>query len=86
IGVRTAIRTDTKKDSVRAVNADRIRTTGEVSIRIKIVKRMVGGGGNKKNGFAVNASVYARDYRLGRQWTTAIIKKRHGSMIYDVEV
>ncbi|VUZ53138.1 unnamed protein product [Hymenolepis diminuta] len=41
---------------------------------------------NKKNGFAANTPVYARDYRLGRQWTAAIIKKRHGSMIYDVEL
>ncbi|KAM3179195.1 hypothetical protein ACTXT7_001049 [Hymenolepis weldensis] len=37
----------------------------------------------KKNGFAVNKPVYARDYRLVRQWTAAIIIKRHGSMIYD---
>ncbi|VUZ38694.1 unnamed protein product [Hymenolepis diminuta] len=42
--------------------------------------------GNKKNGFAVNAPVYASYYRLGRQGTAAIIKERHGSMIYDVEV
>ncbi|VUZ42778.1 unnamed protein product [Hymenolepis diminuta] len=42
--------------------------------------------GNKKNGFAVNTPVYARGYQLGRQWTAALIKKRHGSMIYDVEV
>ncbi|VUZ49495.1 unnamed protein product [Hymenolepis diminuta] len=40
----------------------------------------------KKNGFAVNAPFYARDYRLGRQWTVTIIKKRHGSMIYNVEL
>ncbi|KAM3172567.1 hypothetical protein ACTXT7_014269, partial [Hymenolepis weldensis] len=40
----------------------------------------------KKNGFAVNTPVYARDYRLGHQWTAAIIKKKHGSMIYDVVV
>ncbi|VUZ49986.1 unnamed protein product, partial [Hymenolepis diminuta] len=42
--------------------------------------------GNKKNGFTVNTLVYACDYRLGRQWTVAIVQKRHGSMIYDVEV
>ncbi|VUZ55420.1 unnamed protein product [Hymenolepis diminuta] len=38
--------------------------------------------GNKKNILAVNAPVYARDYRLGHQWTAAITTKRHGSMIY----
>ncbi|VUZ48456.1 unnamed protein product, partial [Hymenolepis diminuta] len=41
---------------------------------------------NKKSGFAVNISVYARDYRLGRQWTAVTITKRHGGMIYDVEI
>ncbi|KAM3179929.1 hypothetical protein ACTXT7_017302 [Hymenolepis weldensis] len=40
----------------------------------------------KKNGVAVNTTVYARDYRLGRQWTAAIITKRQESTIYDVEV
>ncbi|KAM3180914.1 hypothetical protein ACTXT7_015381, partial [Hymenolepis weldensis] len=43
-------------------------------------------GERKKNWFAVNTSVYARDYRLGRQWTAVIITKRHGSTIYDVVV
>ncbi|KAM3184078.1 hypothetical protein ACTXT7_009106 [Hymenolepis weldensis] len=42
--------------------------------------------GSKKNGFAVNTQVYARDYRLGRQRTAAIIIKRYGSMLYDVEI
>ncbi|VUZ44199.1 unnamed protein product [Hymenolepis diminuta] len=42
--------------------------------------------GSQKNGFAVNKQVYARDYRLGHQWIAAIITKRHGSMIYNVEV
>ncbi|VUZ44288.1 unnamed protein product [Hymenolepis diminuta] len=41
---------------------------------------------SQKNGFAANTPAYARDYRPGRQWTAAIITKRHGSMIYDVEV
>ncbi|KAM3177751.1 hypothetical protein ACTXT7_003908, partial [Hymenolepis weldensis] len=42
--------------------------------------------GSQKNGFAVKTPVYARDYRLGRQRTAVIIKKRHESMNYDVEV
>ncbi|VDL65121.1 unnamed protein product [Hymenolepis diminuta] len=35
---------DTRKDSVRVVNADRIRTAGEVDFRIKILNRMVDTG------------------------------------------
>ncbi|VUZ51379.1 unnamed protein product, partial [Hymenolepis diminuta] len=42
--------------------------------------------GSKKNWFVVNTQVYAREYRLSRQWTATIITKRHGSLIYDVEV
>ncbi|VUZ49510.1 unnamed protein product, partial [Hymenolepis diminuta] len=42
-----------------------------------------GGRSNHKNGFTVNKPVYARDYRLSRQWTTA---NRYGSMIYDVRL
>ncbi|VUZ43418.1 unnamed protein product [Hymenolepis diminuta] len=41
---------------------------------------------NKKNVCAVITPVYARDYRLGRQWTAVIITNSHGSMIYDVDV
>ncbi|VDL60578.1 unnamed protein product [Hymenolepis diminuta] len=41
---------------------------------------------DKKNGIAVNTPVYVRDYRMGHQWTAAIVKKRHGSVIYDVDV
>ncbi|VDL22855.1 unnamed protein product [Hymenolepis diminuta] len=40
---------------------------------------------NKKTALLLTP-VYARDYRLDRQWTAAIITKRHGSTIYDVEV
>ncbi|VUZ43741.1 unnamed protein product, partial [Hymenolepis diminuta] len=44
-----------------------------------------GRGGSKKKGFAVNITVDARDYRLGRQWTAEIIATRHGRVICDVE-
>ncbi|KAM3184666.1 hypothetical protein ACTXT7_007887 [Hymenolepis weldensis] len=44
------------------------------------------GKGSQKNGFAVNIPVYAHDYRLGCQWTAAIITKRYGCIICDVEV
>ncbi|VUZ52990.1 unnamed protein product [Hymenolepis diminuta] len=40
INVRTAIRTDTRKNSVRAVNGNRTQATGEVDIRINIAKSM----------------------------------------------
>ncbi|KAM3171554.1 hypothetical protein ACTXT7_016390 [Hymenolepis weldensis] len=40
ISVRTVISTDTRRDSVRAVNDDRIQATGEATIRINVAKRM----------------------------------------------
>ncbi|VUZ55856.1 unnamed protein product, partial [Hymenolepis diminuta] len=40
ISARTAIRTGTRKDFVRAVNDDCIQATGEATIRINITKRM----------------------------------------------
>ncbi|VUZ39454.1 unnamed protein product, partial [Hymenolepis diminuta] len=42
-----------------------------------------GGKRESKNGFAINTPVYARDYRLSRQWTIAIITNGHRSIIYD---
>ncbi|KAM3178741.1 hypothetical protein ACTXT7_001931 [Hymenolepis weldensis] len=40
---------------------------------------------SKKNGFAINIPVYARDYRLGRQWQLRLSKKawEHESRVID---
>ncbi|VUZ41418.1 unnamed protein product, partial [Hymenolepis diminuta] len=40
----------------------------------------------KKSDSVVNTPAYARNYQPRRQRTAAIIRNRHGSIIYDTEV
>ncbi|KAM3176773.1 hypothetical protein ACTXT7_005841 [Hymenolepis weldensis] len=41
VSVRTAIRTETRKDSARAINDDRTQATGEAPIRLNIAKHTI---------------------------------------------
>ena len=41
---------------------------------------------NQIRGYKAGDLVYSRDYGSNHRWTAAVVSKRHGSMVFEVEV
>ncbi|KAM3179275.1 hypothetical protein ACTXT7_000948 [Hymenolepis weldensis] len=84
ISVRTANCADTRKDSVRAINDNRIQATGEATIRSNIIKRH----GDDIYDVETEKDIYFGDYeqlKLGRFDSRALSNTRTDCDPPDVE-